>query len=157
MLVPNNHHASLHIHNRSEGASECVEEQGVVVQHSLHAEGPVEQQVGIVEGQPCHHLTVYLQITWYVYARCITLSPVTRNLTLSLPFTYCVCPHALSKQERPRAPLTGSVRWQFPRGRRRTRRRRRRVSVPHLPLLRRGPEGSPPKTSRSRWLLTLAR
>ena len=48
----NNRCASLHIHSQSGGAGECVEEEGVVVQHSLHAEGLVEQQVGTVEGQP---------------------------------------------------------------------------------------------------------
>ena len=86
LLTTNNRCVALHIHSQGGGAGECVEEEGVVVQHSLHEEGLVEQQVGTAEGQPLpspNSLPTDHMVSIYVNARCIAPSPCNDNLPFS--------------------------------------------------------------------------
>ena len=111
MLAPNNHNASLHIHSRSEGAGECVEEEGVVVQHSLHEEGLVEQQVGTVEGQPLSSPNS-LPID-HIVCLCTLHCIITchSQLTLSLPCIYTMCLSTYFQQTR---KAKSSSHWKCP-------------------------------------------
>ena len=53
-----------------------------VLRYNTHSmqKGWLKGRWGLWRDSPCRHLTVYLQIIWYVYARCITPSPFTHNL-----------------------------------------------------------------------------
>ena len=115
MLVPNNHHASLHIHSQSGGAGECVEEEGVVVQHSLHAEGLVEQLVGTVEGQPLsspnrsYGMSMYMHhiITCHskpniissMHILCVCLSTYFQHTRKTKSSSHWKCPLAVPKRK----------------------------------------------------------
>ena len=110
LLTTNNRCASLHIHSQGGGAGECVEEEGVVVQHSLHAEGLVEQQVGTVEGQPLpspnslptdHMVSMSMHVALHHHLAMTTYHFLAETKhCIPSPCTYYVSVHVLSANKK---------------------------------------------------------